>query len=89
MISSDVYRPYIKMYEEFACVQQLQLLQKVLEAERVIAMAMNFVGDQKELEATLADVQVGRYTGQDTGAKLEVPSRAAVTWLNFISYVMI
>ena len=57
-----------------ACVQQLQLLQKVQEAERVIAMAMNFVGDQKELEATLADAQVGRYTEQDTGAELELPS---------------
>ena len=71
MISSDVYRLYIEMCEESACVQQLQLLQKVQEAERVIAMAMNFVGDQKELEATLADVQVGGNTGQDTrGPKL-------------------
>ena len=38
---------------------QLQLLQKVQEAEGVISIAMDFVGDQNELEATLADIQVG------------------------------
>ena len=38
--------------------QQLQLLQKVQEAQGIVAMAVDFVGDQNALEATLADVLV-------------------------------
>ena len=41
---------------------QLQLLQKVQEAEGIISVAMDFVGDQNGLEATLADIQVMEFT---------------------------